>query len=373
MKRMLLICLLAFCFLLKVADPASASPAISSNSAVLMDVTTGTILFQKNIHQRMEPASTTKILTAIVAIENGDLTSKTTVSKNAARIEGSSIWLSQGEVQTLEDLLYGVLLSSGNDASVAVAEHIAGNQDQFVAMLNEKARAIGARESNFVNPHGLPASDHLTTVHDMALITRYALHNPIFAKMVSTRQYVIPWPGNDWDRSMTNHNKLLWRFDGADGVKTGYTRSAGHCLVASATKENRQLLAVVFKSQDMYADCAALLEWGFANFDLVRVTAAGQVIRPLAITDGVSNAVNVIPAQELNLVLSKSQALKTTVEIDIPSSIPAPVERLQSVGKLRAVCEGRIMAETDLLAEDAVPRRTFLHAFIDWLKRLFSR
>lgn len=372
MKRMISVCLIAFFIMLAIADPAWAIPAVSGSSAILMDVTTGTILYQKNIHQQMEPASTTKILTAIVAIENGDLNSKTTVSKNAARIEGSSIWLSQGEVQTLEDLLYGVLLSSGNDASVAVAEHIAGNQEQFVAMLNEKAIAIGAKESKFANPHGLPESSHLTTVNDMALITRYALHNPVFAKMVSTKQHVIPWPGNDWDRSMTNHNKLLWRFEGADGVKTGYTRSAGHCLVASATKDSHQLLAVVFKSQDMYADCTALLEWGFANFELIRVANAGQVIKPANITDGVSNVVNVIPAQALNLVLSKSQAQKVSLEIDIPFSIPAPVVRLQNVGRLRAVCDGQILAEIDLIAEDAVPRRTFLHAIINWLKKLFS-
>lgn len=373
MKRVLSVCLITCFFMLAVAGPAWARPVVSGNSAILMDVTTGTILYQKNSHQQMEPASTTKILTAIVAIENGDLNSKTIVSKNAARIEGSSIWLSQGEVQTLEDLLYGVLLSSGNDASVAVAEHIAGNQERFITMLNEKARAIGAKESNFVNPHGLPVSNHLTTVHDMAAITRYALHNPVFAKIVSTRQHVTPWPGNDWDRSMTNHNKLLWRFDGADGVKTGYTRSAGHCLVASATRDDQQLLAVVFKSKDMYADCSALLEWGFANFELIRIASAGQVIKPANVTDGVRDVVNVIPAQELNLVLSKNQARKMALEIDLSSNIPAPVMRLQSVGRLKAVCDGAVLAEIDLITEEAVPRRTFLHVFVNWLRRLFGR
>jgi D-alanyl-D-alanine carboxypeptidase (penicillin-binding protein 5/6) len=373
MKRIIAVCLLAFCLLLKVTGLAWGSPAVSANSAILMDVTTGKILYQKNIHQQMEPASTTKILTAIVAIENGDLNSKISVSKNAARVEGSSIWLSQGEVQTLEDLLYGVLLSSGNDASVAVAEHIAGDQERFAVMLNEKARAIGARESNFVNPHGLPESGHLTTVNDMALITRYALHNPVFAIMVSTRQYVIPWPGNEWDRSLTNHNKLLWRLEGADGVKTGYTRSAGHCLVASATRENHQLLAVVFKSQNMYNDCANLLEWGFANYDLMRIAAAGEIIGAVNITDGVNNTVNVLPAQTLNLVLEKNLATKIALEVDLPSGILAPVERLQKIGKLRVACDGEVLAETDLIAEEAVARRTLLQVFIAWLKRLFGR
>ena len=247
---------------------AAPKPDLTAESAILMDFTTGKIVYEKNADLRRAPASTTKILTAIVALERGDLKQNISATAAACKIGGSSIWLSQGEIHSMEDMLYGILLSSGNDASASVAENLAGSEKQFAEWMTEKAHTIGATSSSFKNSCGMPQPGHYTTARDLAVITRYALNNPTFSSMVKTKKKTIAWPGREYDRAMINHNKLLWRYQYADGVKTGYTREAGKCLVASATRNGHRLIAVVLNSKQTYDDTQKMFEFGFENYQI---------------------------------------------------------------------------------------------------------
>ncbi|NLM97262.1 MAG: D-alanyl-D-alanine carboxypeptidase, partial [Halanaerobiaceae bacterium] len=240
----LFLSLLCFSFLIPHAR-ADGLPAVSAKCAVVLDMETGQVLYNKNMSIKAFPASLTKILTTIIALEEGDINDIVKVSRRAAYQEGSSIYLQEGEEIKLEDLLYGVMLSSGNDASVAVAEHISGSIDEFALLMNEKAKEIGALNSNFKNPNGLPDPDHYSTAYDLAVIMRYAMKNKIFRTISGTKNRTISWAGNDWGRGLRNHNKLLWLYDDITGGKTGFTKAAGRCLAASAERNGREVIAVV--------------------------------------------------------------------------------------------------------------------------------
>ena len=212
---------------------------INARSAIVMDFESGRVLFEKNAYQKRPMASTTKVMTAIVALENGNLDDHVTVSRNAASIHGSLMHLGAGETLTLRELMYGLLLCSGNDAAIAIAEHIGGSVDGFLEMMNNKAKEIGAINTNFTSPHGLDGVGHYSTAYDMALITRYALKIPVFNEIVKTTSIQI---GN---RYLHNTNEMLTSYQGADGVKTGYTGKAGRCLITSATRDGRRFISVV--------------------------------------------------------------------------------------------------------------------------------
>ena len=291
------------------AAPSPSPPSIVGLAGVLMDVETGRVLYEKNAHQKLEPASTTKIMTAVLALERGNLSDTVTIGKEPTLVDGSRIYLEEGERLTLEQLLYGMMLNSGNDAAVAIAEHIAGSVPDFAKLMNEKAKSLGAENTNFVNPSGLPDKNHYTTAYDLALIARYALLNhPEFRKIVATKTFYIPWQGKEWNRTLINHNKLLWNFEGADGVKTGYTRSAGQTIVASATRNGWQLLAVVLKSQgrNIYADAKALLEYGFNNFEKKDLIKKGEVVEKLPVRFG--TPVDLVTSADFSAVVERGSA-----------------------------------------------------------------
>lgn len=243
---------------------AISNSAITADSAVAIDADTGEILFQKNAFQIKAPASTTKILTAILAIESGRLEELVTVSKRAAAVGESSIYLRTHDQLVLSELVHGALIKSGNDACVAIAEHLSPSEDEFVGMMNFKAQLLGAYNTTFYNTNGLPHRSHLTTAYDLAIIARYALQNPIFSKIVSTKEYTLQWTTpSSRTVYIRNTNKLLWTFPGATGVKTGTTNQAGNCLVASAKQDNHHIISVVLNSQNRYGDAQKLLEYGF--------------------------------------------------------------------------------------------------------------
>nr|MBO2469334.1 D-alanyl-D-alanine carboxypeptidase [Bacillota bacterium] len=262
-------------------------PQVSAQAAALIDVASGRILYEKHADQRMPIASLTKIMTAIVAIERGNLDDEVVVGPNAYRKEGSSIYLELGERMRLEDLLYGLMLRSGNDAAVAIAEHVGGSVEGFAYLMNEKARELGLTGTHFTNPHGLDDGEHYSTARDLAVLTAYALKNETFRRIVSTRVHRAPWPGKPWDRVWHNKNKLLHLYEGADGVKTGYTKLARRCLVASATRDGRQLAAVVLNAPDDWNDTAALLTYGFAHFPLVELVREGDIVEEEQTAHGV--------------------------------------------------------------------------------------
>lgn len=248
------------------ASPArtkDVAPGVRCASYILMDAATGRILAERNARQKRPPASTTKIITGVLALELAQGDSIVKVSKNAALTEGSALGLVEGEVITLESLLYGALLWSGNDACAAISEHIAGSQELFSYLMNGKAFLLGTEKSTFKNPHGLPAKGHYSSAYDLAIIARYALKNPNFAKIVGTKTKVISSLSPHQKKHLYNTNQLLWGSIGANGVKTGTTSEAGACLVASAKQNGKQLITVVLNSPDRYRDTIRLLEYGF--------------------------------------------------------------------------------------------------------------
>lgn len=252
---------------------------VSAQAAVLLDAESGRVLYEKNGHEPLRIASITKIMTAIVAIELGDLDDVVTVSPNASGVEGSSIYLLPGEKLSLEDLLYGLMLRSGNDAAVAIAEHIGGSVEGFVFLMNQKARELGMEHTVFSNPHGLDThEEHYSTAYDMALLSAYAMKNETFAQIVATKRKTVPMPGEEWDRVWYNKNRLLSMYPYADGIKTGYTKRAGRTLVSSSTKDGHRLIAVTLNAPNDWQDHMALYEYGYRKYRQVTLAQEGALV-----------------------------------------------------------------------------------------------
>ncbi|MNZ82300.1 D-alanyl-D-alanine carboxypeptidase DacB precursor [compost metagenome] len=250
----------------------------NAKASALIDVKSGRLLYSDNGDTSMRIASLTKIMTAIVAIEHGHLTDMVKTSKRAVGKEGSSIYLQLGEEMSLLNMLYGLMLRSGNDAATAIAEHVGGSEEGFVYLMNEKAAFLDLKQTQFKNPHGLDEEGHYSSANDLAKLTAYALKNEIFAEIVKTRVKKVPNPHDNWDYSYTNKNKMLAMYEGADGVKTGYTKKALRCLVSSATKEGQQLAAVTINDGDDWQDHRRMLDWGFEHYPLKQIAAKGQAI-----------------------------------------------------------------------------------------------
>ncbi|MGQ8874673.1 serine hydrolase [Paenibacillus sp. TSA_86.1] len=263
-----------------------AGPSTHAQSAALIDVTSGRILYSKDGDKELRIASLTKIMTAIVAIEAGKLDQKVKVTPSAFAKEGSSLYLKLGEEMTLENMLYGLMLRSGNDAASAIAEHIGGSEEGFVLLMNKKAEQIGLTRSHFMNPHGLDAEGHYSTANDLARLTAYALHNPVFKRIVATENKSAPNPNESWEYSWHNKNKMLRLYEGADGVKTGYTKKAFRCLVSSATRDGQQLAAVTLNDGDDWNDHARMLSFGFEYFPLVEIARQEQPVQNMELVTG---------------------------------------------------------------------------------------
>ncbi|KAB2954344.1 D-alanyl-D-alanine carboxypeptidase [Heliorestis acidaminivorans] len=252
-----------FCFLIFLTKEAEAIPSVTADSAILLDAHTGEILYERSSMEARPPASTTKIVTAILGYEMGDPEEETIVSQRAGTTGEASIHLYPGEHVTLGDLLTGALVRSGNDACVAISEHLAGSEEFFTLWMTAKARLLGARSSQFFNPHGLPHKQHHSSAYDLAVVAYYAIQNPSFASTVK-QKYANLDHREGWPKEIRSTNRLLWNYPFADGIKTGTTRAAGACLVASATKEDHHLIAVVLHSDDRVGDTMRLFEYGFA-------------------------------------------------------------------------------------------------------------
>ncbi|MGE5599651.1 MAG: D-alanyl-D-alanine carboxypeptidase family protein, partial [Bacteroidota bacterium] len=278
--------------------------------------------------------------------------------------------LAPGERRTMHELIYGALLNSGNDACVAIAEAIAGSERAFAALMTARARQLGARETTFLNANGLPQRGHLTSAHDLAVIARAALANEIFAAAVRTKVKNIPWDGKPWDRRLINHNKLLWRYEGADGVKTGYTRESGHCLVASATRNGRRLIAVILDARDTYGEARVLLDYGFNRFRLA--APRGGIPRSVAVSGGLAGRVKTRTAGVLAYAVPREQASRVRLKVSCPRVVPAPISRGQRLGWASLIGNGRTLARVPLVAAGKVERRGILAALARFLSRLFG-
>ncbi|QYR19952.1 D-alanyl-D-alanine carboxypeptidase [Paenibacillus sp. sptzw28] len=273
--------------ILPAANAAAPEPITThARAAALIDVESGRLLYSSAGDKPMKIASLTKIMTAIVAIEHGKLSDMVKTSKRAAGKEGSSIYLKLGEEMSLQNMLYGLMLRSGNDAATAIAEHVGGSEEGFVHMMNEKARMLGLANTQFMNPSGLDDQGHYSSADDMAKLTAYALKNPVFKEIVKTKVKTAPNPYDEWDYKWRNKNKMLTMYEGADGVKTGYTTQAFRCLVSSATRGGQQLAVVTLNDGDDWLDHRKLLDWGFANYPLSEVVHKGQPVNGFALAVG---------------------------------------------------------------------------------------
>lgn len=358
-----------------IALAKSTPPTINAGGAILLDARTGEVLFEKNAYKHLAPASTTKIMTAIIAIESGRLDEKTTVSKNAAGTSGSSMHLETGQIITLRELLTGLLLRSGNDSAIAIAEFISGSVDDFVVLMNKKAGEIGAYNTHFRNPHGLSAPGHQSTAFDLAWLARYAMNNPVFADIVNTKNTSIDWQdsrGKESERSLKNTNKLLWMLEEADGIKTGTTTEAGPCLVSSATKDNQRLIAVTLHDVSRWQDSQQLLQWGFENFSLFEHAAAGQIMGTIRVEGGVADSFTAGLATDAAMVIDDSgQKENVIVQTNLPDKIKAPVYQGQKVGEVNFLINDKVVKSFDLLATSAVEEKTIVRLFLNQLTSLF--
>lgn len=344
-------------------------PKVTAKCAVGVDSETGRILFEKNAHVKMEMASTTKIMTAIIAIEKDNLDDLVTISGNAANIWGSDIGVKRGEQWPLRSLLYGLMLKSGNDAAIAIAEHIAGSTEQFLKLMNEKAIEIGAVNTCFKSPHGLDIEGHYSTAYDLSIITKYAFQNPIFNEIVNTRQIIVKGPKGNV--GFTNINEMLSLYKGADGVKTGYTGKAGRCLVSSATRDNFRVISVVLgcsSRNNRASDSSKILNYSFDNYKLYTLIDESQEIGEIYISKGVDKYCKVRVTDTVKYVLDEDELFRLEVKYGLPNKVEAPISAGQKIGEMLFCLDDNIVGQTDIVADEFVDKKGLGYYF----SRLFE-
>lgn len=340
MKKLL--CCLLWCVLcLPVAG------ALSAKAAVVIDADTGEVLYTHNADTRLPMASTTKIMTALVALGEGDLDRTYTVKKEYTQVEGTSIYLREGETLTLRDTLYGLLLESGNDAAVAIAGEC-GGQTAFLRKMNDRAAALGLTNTHFDNPNGLPSADHYTTAHELAIITAEAMRDPVFRQIVSTKTYSVG------QRTFTNHNRLLSMYEGAIGVKTGYTKAAGRCLVSAAERNGRTLIVVTLNDPDDWNDHIALFDQCFAQYTPVTLHEAGDTVTQLQVFGGDVDTVPLIARNTVTAYLLPGERERIQTVRYGERICYAPVVQSASAGRVEYRLDGVPLADDALVYGGAV-------------------
>ncbi len=385
--RRFLCLILVFSFLLSISlvpiyaqEAVGSPPSLSAQSAVLIEAESGEVVCEKNAHARLPMASTTKIMTALVALELAAPDTVIAVDGRAVGTEGSSIYLCEGEMLTLEELLYALMLESANDAAVAIAIGLCGSTEAFADAMNAKATDLGLSNTHFANPHGLDAEAHYTTAYELALIAKKALENPLFKTIVSTRKITIPHQNTDGVRLLVNHNKMLRQYDGCIGVKTGYTQKSGRCLVSAAERDGVTVIAVTLHSPDDWKDHTKLLDYGFANYRRVELCPADyQFCLPIA------------GGKEPYVMLSVEQALSVTLPIGagvIEQTLEceryafAPVNAGDKCAYMLFYCDtnndgvAELIKKAPLIAQYTVPKNTprlsLWQRFLLWWRGLFS-
>ena len=367
--------LLAALLLAVPARAATAGPAVDAGAAVLMEKETGTVLYEQSAHDKLEPASVTKVMTLLLvmeAIDNGSLSTDdvVTVSAYAASMGGSQVYLKEGEQMTVHDMLKAVAVASGNDASVALAEHLAGSEAAFVERMNQRAAELGMTDTCFVNCTGLPAAGHLTSAYDIARMSReLILNHP------SIREYTTIWMDSlrDGQFQLANTNKLIRFYEGATGLKTGSTDSAGFCLSATAERDGMELIAVVLKCASSDARSAAassLLNYGFANYTLMDVYPS-QALPPVEVLLGESETVQPILSTSSRVLVEKSMVNQVTTQLSLCQDVEAPVEKGQKLGEMTVWVGEEQLQSIPIVADSAVERLSVPGIFTRLLKTLF--
>ena len=331
---------------LLAATLAFPCSAVSAKSAVLLDAQTGRVLYEKLPDRQSLIASTTKIMTALVVCEQANVLDRVRIPQEAVGIEGSSMYLKAGEVLTVQDLLYGLMLHSGNDAAVALAIYCGGTVEGFAELMNDKAHRLGLSGTHFVNPNGLDSPGHYSTARDMAVLAAYAMENPIFYKTVSTKTV------NIGTRTLRNHNKLLWLLEGADGVKTGFTKKAGRILVSSCTRQGRRLIAVTMNDGNDWQDHQRLMEDGFSNFSVETIVNKGSCLGSLPVISGQTGSVELLAAADFSYALSPEEELE--IVLSNGSFVYAPVIKGQEAGYAYICLNGKPVGKVPLVFGDTV-------------------
>lgn len=353
-----------------VADGTAASaaaPPVSAKSMITVECASGRVLYERNADEKLPMASTTKIVTAITVIDDcPDLEKVVTVPDAAVGVEGSSIYLERGEKLKIIDLLYGLMLQSGNDCAAALAITTAGSIEKFADRMNATAERAGAEHSHFVTPHGLHDDAHYTTARDLVCITAYAMKNPVFAQIVSTRRYTMPWQGRNYDRVILNKNKLLASFDGCDGVKTGFTKKAGRCLVSSATRNGMRVIAVVLNDGPMFEDCAALMERAFNEYELVQLVPENEVCCRVPVSEGKAAEVGAAPTDRFFYPLRADERDKVCVTFEPAESLAAPVQMGAEAGNFSVTLDNRLLFAGKLYTINSVGG----YDFTDYARKL---
>lgn len=334
----------------------------SAHSAALIEQESGRVLYTQCADEERLIASITKIMTAVVALEHGDMDARYTVTSEDMA-EGSSMYLKSGEVLTLGELLYGLMLVSGNDAALAVAHCVSGEVSDFVALMNETAQRLGMDHSSFANPNGLDQEGHYSTARDMAVLTAYALRNETFRRIVSTSVITIG------ERYLKNHNKLLNLCEGCIGVKTGYTKAAGRTLVSAAQRQGMTLVCVTLKDGNDWQDHMDLFDYGFGTYRMETVAAAGKVLASTSVSGGTQAKVKLMADGSLSYPVTEGEEL--SIRVKYPVSVAAPVVPGQVVGSVYAYLDGTEVAKVDLVAAEAVAM-TETTSEPGFLKRLFD-
>ena len=321
----------------------------SAVSAILVDGESGRVLYEHNAQEQRSIASITKLMTALVAVESTpDLEQTVTIRQEWTGAEGSSLYLRAGEEMSLKDLLYGLLLQSGNDAAIAVAGFCAGDVDTFVAWMNLRAQSLGMEDTHFANPNGLDQEGHYSTAADMAILARVCMAQETIAQIVGTRSLTLG------SRTLTNHNKLLWRYEGCVGLKTGYTEQAGRTLVSAARQGEQLLIAVTLGDPNDWEDHTALFDYGFSQWPAFTLCTEDHTFRRIPVQGSLTRFVEVRTAADLRYPLASSESIRA--EVSLPDCVDAPVEEGQIAGMLRFYLEDQVIGETYLVYAQSVNR-----------------
>jgi D-alanyl-D-alanine carboxypeptidase (penicillin-binding protein 5/6) len=343
---------------------------ISAKSAILIERDSGRILYSKNISQKLPIASTTKIMTALIAIEKGDLNKVVTIKKEWTEIEGSSIYLKPNEKIKLKDLIFGLMLRSGNDAAVAIAHEIAGSVENFSVLMNKRAKEIGAKNTNFTNPHGLHSEDHYSTAYDLAIITREALKNEIFREISKTNDYV---PDRKSPSHFYNKNKTLTQYKGGDGVKIGYTKLAGRCLVASATRDNMQLIAVVLDDNNWFENSYKLFDYGFENYKRTTIIRKDNFIEYLNIKNSNIQQLPIFIPQTFTYPLQEDELEEIDILINTKDSLIAPVEKGYVVSKIVIKLKNNTIYKSNIILNERLKEKSIFTKLNNKIEYFFSK
>ncbi len=331
--------------------------ANSAQSAILIDAESGKIIFEKNAHEKRGMASTTKIMTAVIALEKCNLNETVKVSYNASSTEGSSMYLNHNEKISVENLLYGLMLNSGNDAATALAEYVSKDVKSFAELMNKKAKELELKNTSFANPHGLDDENHYSTAYDMAILTKYAIKNEYFKKIVATKKIITETDSKEKYRYLTNHNKLLTKYEWCKGVKTGFTKKCGRCLVSYAEKNNVKLIAVTLNAPDDWNDHISMYEQAFEKYKNYSIIKKNDYICTVPVQGAQADNIKLYCHSTINLTLTEEEYQKINIEYDYPQSVDAPIYIGQHIGKINIILNNKVIASSPIIAKCGITQK----------------